>query len=169
MQSGRKSTDAQIGASVRYNKSQDNIMVRPSKEEGQAIRAAAAEAGQSVQGYVLQAVRARMESEGRAYTPPDGEKTRRKLKGVVPDPVRRRVGYLAWQPTLKRYAIIYQGEIWHIGVTCGETLTVNVAGHWVNSRMEMDGDGWYLVETPYKGNLENIQVLLPPESSDDDN
>ena len=167
MQSGRKSTDAQIGASVRYNKSQDNIMVRPSKEEGQAIRAAAAEAGQSVQGYVLQAVRARMESEGRAYTPPDGEKTRRKLKGVVPDPVRRRVGYLVWESDQERYAIMCQGEKYRIGVKCGETLTVNVAGQWVDSRIDTDGGEWYLVGTPYRGNLQNVQVLLPPESSDD--
>lgn len=40
-----------------------NIMVRPSKEDGAAIRAAAAAAGQSVQAYVLQAVSERMERE----------------------------------------------------------------------------------------------------------
>lgn len=57
------STDAQKRASTNYNRKQDNIMVRPSKEEGAAIRAAAAAAGQSVQGYVLQAVRERMERE----------------------------------------------------------------------------------------------------------
>lgn len=38
-------------------------MVRPTKEEGAAIRAAAASAGQSVQAYVLQAIRERMERE----------------------------------------------------------------------------------------------------------
>lgn len=38
-------------------------MVRPTKAEGAAIRAAAASAGQSVQAYVLQAIRERMERE----------------------------------------------------------------------------------------------------------
>lgn len=57
------STKAQIRASVEYNKNRDNIMVRPTKEDGAVIRAAAAKAGQSVQAYVLQAVRERMERE----------------------------------------------------------------------------------------------------------
>ena len=39
-------------------------MLRPSKEEGETIRTAAAVAGQSVQAYVLGAVRDRMEKEG---------------------------------------------------------------------------------------------------------
>ena len=55
------STKAQIKASVKYNQGRDNIMVRPSKETGQKIRQAAAEAGQSVQQYILQAVADRME------------------------------------------------------------------------------------------------------------
>lgn len=57
------STKAQIKASVEYNKSRDNIMIRPTKDDGKAIRAAAARAGQSVQAYVLQAVSERMERE----------------------------------------------------------------------------------------------------------
>ena len=57
------STEAQKRASTNYNRKQDNIMIRPTKEEGAAIRAAAAKAGQSVQAYVLQAVRERMERE----------------------------------------------------------------------------------------------------------
>lgn len=57
------STEAQKRASTNYNRKQDNIMVRPTKEEGAAIRAAAASAGQSVQAYVLQAIRERMERE----------------------------------------------------------------------------------------------------------
>ena len=59
----KKSTQAQIDASVRYNKRQDNIMIRPSKEEGATIRTAAKHAGQSVQAYVLQAIRERMQRE----------------------------------------------------------------------------------------------------------
>ena len=47
-----------------YNAKCDAITIRPLKATGTAIRAAAAAAGQSLQGYILQAVRARMEQEG---------------------------------------------------------------------------------------------------------
>ena len=43
----------------------DMIRLQPYKAEGAAIRAAASAAGQSLQGYILQAVRTRMEQEGR--------------------------------------------------------------------------------------------------------
>ena len=56
-------TEAQRRASINYNKRQDNIMIRPSKEEGTIIRQVAANAGQSVQGYILQAIKERMERE----------------------------------------------------------------------------------------------------------
>lgn len=56
-------TEAQRRASINYNKRQDNIMIRPSKEEGTIIRQSAANAGQSVQGYILQAIKERMERE----------------------------------------------------------------------------------------------------------
>ena len=59
------STEAQKRASINYNRKQDNIMIRPTKDEGLVIRAAAANAGQSVQAYVLQAVREHMEREKR--------------------------------------------------------------------------------------------------------
>ena len=57
-------TDAQKRASAAYNRRQDNIMIRPSKAEGALIRAAAAEAGQSVQGYILDTLRARLQADG---------------------------------------------------------------------------------------------------------
>lgn len=44
----------------KYQAKRDAIMIRPSKEAGQEIRTAAADAGQSVQAYILQAVRDRM-------------------------------------------------------------------------------------------------------------
>lgn len=47
----------------RHHEKLDQIMVRPYKEEGQQIRDAAAKAGQSVQQYILQAVRDRMARE----------------------------------------------------------------------------------------------------------
>ena len=53
-------TDAQIKARVNYNRRQDNIMIRPSKDEGASIRQAAADAGMSVQAYILDTLRARI-------------------------------------------------------------------------------------------------------------
>lgn len=41
-------------------KTYDRLSINPSKEEGAAIRAAAAEAGQSVQAFILEAVREKM-------------------------------------------------------------------------------------------------------------
>lgn len=54
---------AQIAANIRYNKSMDSITIRPSKDTGQAIRAAAAEAGLPLQRYILQALQERMERD----------------------------------------------------------------------------------------------------------
>lgn len=47
----------------KYNASCDYISLRPKKEIGQEIRAAAEAAGQSLQGYILQAVRERIERD----------------------------------------------------------------------------------------------------------
>ena len=46
-----------------YNLKCDSIQLRPRQEEGQAIRQAAAAAGQSLQGYILQACRERMKRD----------------------------------------------------------------------------------------------------------
>lgn len=46
-------SEAKRRANIAYNKRQDNIMIRPSKERGAAIRAAAAKEGQSVQAFIL--------------------------------------------------------------------------------------------------------------------
>lgn len=53
-------SDAHKRASARWNASRDNIMIRPTMAEGREIRDAAAEAGQSVQAYILDAIRERM-------------------------------------------------------------------------------------------------------------
>lgn len=50
-----------------YNAKCDYISIRPLKPQGAAIRAAAADAGQSLQGYILQAVKERMDRDG--FTP----------------------------------------------------------------------------------------------------
>lgn len=55
------STAAEKAAVKKYQQSRDNIMIRPTKEIGQQIRRAAADAGQSVQQYILDAVADRMD------------------------------------------------------------------------------------------------------------
>lgn len=55
----------------RYNATCDYISLRPKKPIGAAIRAAAKAAGQSVQGYVLQACADRMKGEGMPLELPD--------------------------------------------------------------------------------------------------
>lgn len=52
---------AQIAANIRYNQRQDSITIRPNKEHGAEIRAAAQASGQSLQGYILQACRTAMD------------------------------------------------------------------------------------------------------------
>lgn len=59
------STEAEKLAVKKYQSGRDAIMLRPSKDDGAAIRAAAAAAGQSTQAYVLQAVRDRMQRESK--------------------------------------------------------------------------------------------------------
>lgn len=52
-----KGTEAEKRAVREYQKRQDNIMIRPSKEEGAKIRQAAADAGKSVQAFILDILR----------------------------------------------------------------------------------------------------------------
>ena len=59
-ESKRRNNDA-------YNAKCDRIEIKPIKPVGSDIRYAAAEAGQSVQAYFLQAVRERMTRDG--FTP----------------------------------------------------------------------------------------------------
>jgi predicted DNA binding CopG/RHH family protein len=59
------STEAQKRAVANYKRKQDNIMIRPTKEEGALIRQAAADAGMSVQAYILEAIRAYMKKDQR--------------------------------------------------------------------------------------------------------
>lgn len=59
----------------RYNATCDFLVARPKKPIGAAIRAAAQAAGQSVQGYILQACKERMTREGQPLelTTPDDQ------------------------------------------------------------------------------------------------
>ena len=61
-------SDAKRRNNDKYNAKCDRITVWPLTPEGAAIRAAAAVAGQSLQGYILQAVRERMAKEGQPLT-----------------------------------------------------------------------------------------------------
>lgn len=59
-------SEARIRANKKYNEENlVRIVIQPHKEEGQAIKDAAAAAGVSVQKYILEAIRARMESESK--------------------------------------------------------------------------------------------------------
>ncbi len=54
---------AKLESDKRHQAKLDLLKIQPYKEEGQQIRDAAAKAGQSVQQYILQAVRDRMARE----------------------------------------------------------------------------------------------------------
>lgn len=60
-------SDAHKRASRKWDSSRDNIMIRPDKKTGAAIRAAAAESGQSNQQFILQATLERMNGGGDPY------------------------------------------------------------------------------------------------------
>ena len=60
---------AKIRGNIAYNRRQDSITIRPSKDDGAQIRAAAAAAGQPVQVYIKQACFERMQRDG--FTKPD--------------------------------------------------------------------------------------------------
>ena len=65
-------TEAQKRSNIAYNRIQDSITIRPSKDDGAQIRAAAAAAGQPVQVYIKQACFERMQRDG--FTLPEALK-----------------------------------------------------------------------------------------------
>lgn len=64
-------SDAKRAANAAYQRRQDALTVRPSKDTGAQIRAAAAAAGQSAQAYILQACAERMQRDGFTSSPAD--------------------------------------------------------------------------------------------------
>lgn len=56
-------TDKKAKTNRAHQAKLDRIVLQPYREEGALIREAAAAAGQSLQGYILQACRERMERE----------------------------------------------------------------------------------------------------------
>ena len=70
----RKSLDA-------YNATCDYISIRPKKDKGEQIRQAAKMAGQSLQGYILQACAERMQRDG--FTPQEAQEEGESQNGAV--------------------------------------------------------------------------------------
>lgn len=70
-------------------------------------------------------------------------------------------GRLGYNAENDRYGLLVS-DLWEKrGFHCGETLEVMVDGKWIPTRMEMGMDRkWYLVGTPYYGNLENITARI---------
>lgn len=65
-------SEAHKKASYKYNASRDSITIRPERSKGAEIRAAAVASGKSLQNYILDALDARMEQEGRPLTLKEG-------------------------------------------------------------------------------------------------
>lgn len=73
-------------------------------------------------------------------------------------------GRLGYNSANKRYGLLVS-DLWeNEGFHCGEGLEVLVDDKWVRTRMEMkwsaDGGIWYLVDTPYCGNLEYVRARI---------
>lgn len=73
-------------------------------------------------------------------------------------------GRLGYNRTNNRYGLLVM-DLWeNDGFHCGESMEVMVNGEWVPSRMEMArderGSHWYLVNTPFRGDLEFVKVRL---------
>ena len=72
-----------------------------------------------------------------------------------------REGRLGYNSSNGRYGIL-SSDLWlDTGLHCGEGLQVLMDGKWTQTRMEMDAArNWYLVGTPYHGNLEYIRARI---------
>lgn len=70
-------------------------------------------------------------------------------------------GRLGYNAENDRYGLLVT-DLWeHEGFHCGEGLQVKVDGKWVDTRMEMSGNEWYLVGTPYHGDsLEYVSARI---------
>ena len=70
-------------------------------------------------------------------------------------------GRLGYNSENGRYGLLVS-DLWeHTGFHCGECLEVKVDDKWVKTRMEMDiARNWYLVDTPYTGDLEYVGARI---------
>lgn len=74
------------------------------------------------------------------------------------------MGRLGYNSNNDRYGLLIS-DLWeHEGFHCGEGLEVLVDGEWIETCMEMlweaDGNKWFLVGTPYKGDLEYVRARI---------
>ena len=73
-------------------------------------------------------------------------------------------GRLGYNRANDRYGVLIS-DLWeNDGLHCGQCLDVLVDNKWIPSRIEMawtkDEDSWYLVGTPYRGDLEYVRVRM---------
>ena len=70
-------------------------------------------------------------------------------------------GRLGYNSSNGRYGLL-SSDLWiDTGFHCGQGLEVLVDDEWVQTRMEMNlAREWYLVGTPYCGNLEYVQARI---------
>lgn len=76
-------------------------------------------------------------------------------------------GRLGYNVDNDRYGLLIS-DLWeNDGFHCGESFEVMVNDEWVVTRMEMaleqDVSKWYLVGTPYKGDLEYVRARIKKE------
>ena len=73
-----------------------------------------------------------------------------------------REGRLGYNCENGRYGLLVM-DLWiDTGFHCGECMEVLVDDQWVQTRMEMNlAREWYLVGTPYCGDLEYIRARIP--------
>ena len=71
-------------------------------------------------------------------------------------------GRLGYNSSNDRYGLL-SSDLWiYTGFHCGEGLEVLVDDKWIRTRMEMNSAReWYLVGTPYCGDLEYVQARIP--------
>lgn len=73
-------------------------------------------------------------------------------------------GQLSYNSSNDRYGLLVAGIWENSGFHCNECFEVEVDGEWVVTRIEKswsgDGSEWYLENTPYHGNLENIRARI---------
>ena len=73
-----------------------------------------------------------------------------------------REGRLGYNCENGRYGLLSM-DLWiDTGFHCGECMEVLVDDQWVKTRMEMNlAREWYLVGTPYCGDLEYVRARIP--------
>ena len=73
-------------------------------------------------------------------------------------------GRLGYNNVNKRYGLL-ASDLWeNDGFHCGEGMEVLVEDEWISTRIEMawneNGNAWYLVGTPYYGDLEYVRARI---------